>query len=235
MVLLRRCENFGNMIHLIIATRNAHKAQEIQAILGSAFNCVSLQNFLNVPAVAESADTFAGNASLKAAQIAVWLHGNTACTAPSESGEAFVLADDSGLEVDALAGAPGVHSARFAALDSQREGNSSDAANNGKLLRLLANTPAEKRTARFRCVLALVPLAVPQPPPDFFEGTCEGRIATAASGHGGFGYDPLFIPAGFTISFAELGDEIKNQMSHRARALAKLRECFAARVSKISR
>jgi XTP/dITP diphosphohydrolase len=138
-----------------------------------------------------------------------------------------VLADDSGLEVDALHGAPGVHSARFAALESGA--NSPDTANNEKLLRLLKNVPEEKRTARFRCVLALI--AVPSSPvsqPElaasakFFSGACEGRIAVAPSGQGGFGYDPLFIPLGHEQSFAELGEDEKNKLSHRAKALDQL-------------
>jgi XTP/dITP diphosphohydrolase len=139
--------------------------------------------------------------------------------------EGFVLADDSGLEVDVLDGAPGVNSARFAALDTGRPGNSSDADNNAKLLRLLRDVPPEKRTARFRCVLAFVPVHPPSaiPQPRFFEGVCEGRIGDAPRGQGGFGYDPLFIPNGFNQTFAELGEETKNRLSHRARALAALK------------
>jgi len=149
----------------------------------------------------------------------------------------LVLADDSGLEVDALGGAPGVHSARFAALDAGRLGNSSSVENNAKLLRLLGDTPLDKRTARFRCVLALTPVlnsAAQWASPvcyaeegelhtELFEGTCEGRIGFAPRGEGGFGYDPLFIPEGHEATFAELGEEVKNGMSHRSRALALLR------------
>jgi len=138
-----------------------------------------------------------------------------------------------------LNGAPGVHSARFAALDKSE--NSRDADNNAKLLRLLKNVPAEKRTARFRCVIALVP--VPEQKiesaspvcfadefePHLFDGACEGRIQFSASGHGGFGYDPLFVPGGFTQSFAELGEDVKNELSHRAKALAKLKVFFPAK------
>jgi XTP/dITP diphosphohydrolase len=142
-----------------------------------------------------------------------------------------VLADDSGLEVDALHGAPGVHSARFAALDSGAPGNSSDAENNAKLLRLLKDIPREQRSARFRCVLALADIspASAAQAPQFFEGACEGRIEFAPSGGGGFGYDPLFVPEGFTQSFAELGEDVKNRLSHRARAFAKFREAFKPR------
>ena len=137
----------------------------------------------------------------------------------------LVLADDSGLEVDALDGAPGVYSARFAALDAGTRTNSSDAENNAKLLRLLEKVPMERRTARFRCALAVVEV---QPrsaigPPHIFDGVCEGQIAFDPSGKGGFGYDPLFVPTGYQESFAELGESVKNALSHRAKALARLR------------
>ena len=143
----------------------------------------------------------------------------------------FVLADDSGLEVDAIGGQPGVHSARFAALDSGLPGNAPDADNNAKLLRLLKDVPMEKRTARFRCVLALVAIT-PQSAlhtPHLFDGACEGRILFGASGRGGFGYDPLFVPEGFDQSFAELGADVKNRLSHRALALEKLKAHFTSR------
>lgn len=153
-----------------------------------------------------------------------------------------VLADDSGLEVDVLNGAPGVQSARFAALDRGGNGHSTDAENNAKLLRLLREVPAEKRTARFRCVIALTPVvpaeqgnASPVCAADereslteLFDGACEGRITFAPSGGKGFGYDPLFVPDGQTQSFAELGDDVKNRLSHRALALKKLGERFAS-------
>jgi XTP/dITP diphosphohydrolase len=159
-----------------------------------------------------------------------------------------VLADDSGLEVDVLNGAPGVHSARFAALDKNE--NSHDADNNAKLLRLLKDVLMEKRTGRFRCVIALaevvggasVPasrgqekvaaeerLAGTLAPPMLFDGACEGRIQFSASGGGGFGYDPLFVPDGFKESFAELGEAVKNGLSHRAKALAKLKMFFTTK------
>lgn len=152
----------------------------------------------------------------------------------------FVLADDSGLEVDALNGAPGVHSARFAALDSAKSGNTPDADNNVKLLRLLKDVPLEKRTARFHCVIALTPVlpekvevASPVCYADEFEmqtrlfdGVCEGRMIFEPRGKNGFGYDPLFVPVGFEQTFAELGADTKNKLSHRARALQKLREYF---------
>ncbi len=211
---------------LIIATRNAHKVQEIRAILGGAFRYLTLNELPGAPAVAEDAETFAGNASKKAGELARWLEQVPGSGFRVPGSSAFVLADDSGLEVDALGGAPGVHSARFAALDDPNaSGNSPDAANNAKLLRLLADVPMERRTARFRCVMALVgvnsqwSIANSQ----VFDGVCEGRISLAASGQGGFGYDPLFVPTGFEQSFAELGEEVKNRISHRAKALAGLR------------
>jgi len=152
----------------------------------------------------------------------------------------YVLADDSGLEVDALNGAPGVHSARFAALDTGQPGNSPTAENNAKLLRLLGDLPLDQRTARFRCVLALTP--VPRPTggmkaeacrmqTELFEGTCEGRIDVAPRGRCGFGYDPLFVPRGYEQTFGELSEEVKNRLSHRAGALAKLKYRLAGIVA----
>jgi XTP/dITP diphosphohydrolase len=226
----------------VVATRNAHKAQEIRAILGNRFEILTLNDFPGAPPVVEDASTFAGNATKKAVELAQWLADRTANHQTEihfpYPDELSVLADDSGLEVDALNGAPGVHSARFAAMDTGHEGNSPDADNNAKLLRLLKDVPAARRTARFRCVLALTPVlpieeTAASPvcaanPLEFqtliFQGTCEGQIAFAPAGKGGFGYDPLFLPAGFDRSFAELGEEVKNGMSHRARALAALRE-----------
>jgi len=140
----------------------------------------------------------------------------------------YVLADDSGLEVDALNGAPGVHSARFAALDGAGADNSPDRANNAKLLRLLEGVPAARRTARFRCVLAVRRWFPPSAAGNvLFEGVCAGRIGLQPAGGGGFGYDPLFIPEGCSQSFAELGDAVKNSRSHRALALQKLRDYLA--------
>jgi XTP/dITP diphosphohydrolase len=169
------------MTTLLIATRNAHKVREIKAILGAPFLFLTLNDFPAAPQVREDADTFAGNAAKKAGELARWLASRPPVTGPSPQ---FVIADDSGLEVDALNGAPGVHSARFAAGDGKK--NSPDAENNAKLLRLLQDVPQERRTGRFRCVLALVPVG--EPAARIFAGACEGRIQWAASGHGGFGY-----------------------------------------------
>jgi XTP/dITP diphosphohydrolase len=227
------------MITLLIATRNAHKVGEIRAILGDGFRYLTLNDVPNPPEVIEDAGTFAGNATKKAVVLARWLGESqgllSKAAAPGDS--LYVLADDSGLEVDALGGAPGVHSARFAALDTGQPGNSPTAENNAKLLRQLGDTPLDKRTARFRCVVALTPVvrsASQSASPvcyadeleletELFAGSCEGRIGLAPRGRGGFGYDPLFIPAGYDRTFGELDEAIKNALSHRARALGLLR------------
>ena len=237
-----------DMVILFVATANAHKMQEIRAILGERFHYLTLNNFPGAPKAVEDADTFDGNAVKKAVGLAEWLARRQNGKRGGQSAEHFVLADDSGLEVDALDGAPGVHSARFAALDESGDraspgaaANAGDAANNAKLLRLLKDVPPEKRTARFRCVLALAPV-LPETQKgsspvcyadevelrtELFHGVCEGRIGFAPQGQAGFGYDPLFIPDGYHQSFAELGKAVKNTLSHRAKALARLRERLA--------
>jgi len=226
------------MTTLLIATRNEHKVGEIRSILGSGFECLSLREFPDAPEVVEDAGTFAGNATKKAVALARWLAARDRRSHGSGSRITWVLADDSGLEVDALNGEPGVHSSRFSALDSGAPGNSSSADNNAKLLRLLAGVPPVKRSGRFRCVLALTPVghadnAMTSPvcyadeaelQTEIFEGACEGRLGFELRGQGGFGYDPLFLPQGYDQTFAELGEEVKNGLSHRARALAKLKE-----------
>jgi len=206
---------------LVIATGNAHKIAEIQSILGDGFRCRGLKEFPAAPSPVEDGETFAANATIKARSIASWLAASQADHFGDDP--VYVLADDSGLEVDALDGAPGVHSARFAALDTGAPGNSSDADNNAKLLRLLRDVPDEQRTARFRCTLSLLPLHDANVEPFICDGTCEGSLQHAPSGAGGFGYDPLFIPAGHDRSFAELGEDIKNALSHRARAVERLK------------
>ena len=217
------------MTTIVIATRNAHKVGEIRAILGGASQFLTLNDFSDPPKVVEDAGTFAGNATKKAVELARWL----AVTFPPTrySSPLFVLADDSGLEVDALDGAPGVHSARFAAPDSAKSGNTSDTDNNARLLQLLKDVPLEKRRARFQCVIALVAVdsqsAIRNP--QLFDGACEGRIGFAPRGKNGFGYDPLFVPVGFEQSFAELGEDVKNKLSHRARALEKLKAFFTTK------
>jgi XTP/dITP diphosphohydrolase len=229
------------MIRLVIATRNEHKVEEIRAILGPGFECLALNDLAGAPEVVEDATTFAGNATKKAVELARWLTFNPANTSSLDPGDdLFVLADDSGLEVDALGGSPGVHSARFAALDTGKAENSPAAENNQKLLRLLRDVPRQKRSARFRCVLALTPVSGPETQSaspvcyadefetatEIFEGACEGRIGLELQGEGGFGYDPLFYPAGFDRTFGELGAELKNRLSHRSQALERLRQRF---------
>lgn len=189
------------MTHLLVATRNAHKTAEIASMLAGVLEVADLHSLPDAPEVEETGSTFAGNAALKATAISLFTGG-------------WALADDSGIEVDALDGAPGVHSARFAG-DS-----ATDADNNRLLLARLAALPDAPRTARFRCVLALANngalIAT-------FDGTVEGRVIEALRGPGGFGYDPLFIPDGHDTTFGELSAGIKNAISHRSRALAKLR------------
>jgi XTP/dITP diphosphohydrolase len=235
------------MTRLLIATRNAHKVGEIRAILGAQFQFLTLKEFPAAPKVVEDADTFAGNAEKKAVELAKWLSKKHRTSNIEHRTLNFVLADDSGLEVDALDGAPGVHSARFAALDRSADGSSAssaintpDADNNAKLLRLLKDVPVERRTARFHCVIALVEVPVgkievaspvcyaDEFEPQTFDGVCEGRIIFGPRGKNGFGYDPLFVPIGFEQTFAQLGEDVKNQLSHRARALAKLKASLCA-------
>jgi XTP/dITP diphosphohydrolase len=217
-------------MHILIATRNRHKVEEIRAILGPERQFSTLADFPAAPVAVEDQGTFEGNATKKAVTLASWLAGRS-------GGIDFVLADDSGLEVDALNGAPGVHSARFAGLDRGEEENTPDHLNNAKLLRLLAGIPPEKRTGRFRCVIAFTPVpgaAVELASPScalneaefgtlLFSGACEGRVLERAQGGKGFGYDPLFVPRGFDRSFAELGEAVKNKISHRSQALDKLK------------
>lgn len=218
---------------LVLATRNRHKAEEIRALLGPGWRCLTLADFPGAPPVEEDGDSFAANARKKALSLVAWLRSVPQLPGLDPGAEVWILADDSGLEVDALGGLPGVHSARFAALDSGQPGNSRDEDNNAKLLRLLARVPAGQRGARFRCVVALAPVrggaAATGDEVHLFEGTCAGQIELAPRGTGGFGYDPLFRPEGFTQTFAELGEAQKNQLSHRARALAQVRAWLESR------
>ncbi|MBC8206590.1 MAG: RdgB/HAM1 family non-canonical purine NTP pyrophosphatase [Kiritimatiellales bacterium] len=189
----------------VIATRNAHKLEEIRAIFdtpstmlstGESLDVLSALDFPNVPDTIEDRDTLEGNAIKKAQEL---------CDATG----LMTLADDSGLEVEAMDGAPGVYSARYAGEPCDYENN------NAKLLRELAGQ--NNRRARFRTVMAL---ARPGEEPLTVEGKCEGTIIDELRGEHGFGYDPLFVPDGFDQTFAELPAETKNKISHRARALA---------------
>jgi XTP/dITP diphosphohydrolase len=193
---------------IVIATRNAGKARELEELLkGLASRIESLRDADAVALPPEGDRSYAENALAKARAVAA------ALGVPS-------LGDDSGLEVDALAGGPGLRSARFA-------GEAADAAaNNALLLESLAGLPLERRSARFRCALALIE---PNGREVVVEETCEGRILEAPRGSRGFGYDPLFLPAGETRTFAELPPSVKDAISHRGRAAATLRDLIRGR------
>jgi XTP/dITP diphosphohydrolase len=192
------------MKELILATGNAHKVEEFAELLaGLPYKVQSAAICGGMPAVEETGSTFAENARLKAAAL---------CRAAPPGAE--VLADDSGLEVDALDGAPGVYSARYAGVQA------SDEANVAKLLQALEGVPSKARSARFRCVLCRIG---PEKQVEFFQGRCEGRIATAPRGKKGFGYDPVFVPEGYEMTFAQLGEAVKHQLSHRAMAVRAMR------------
>jgi XTP/dITP diphosphohydrolase len=184
---------------LMVATRNRHKTGEIRAMLGDRYEVSDANDAEGLPHVEETGDTFLENAKLKAVEISRHIDG-------------IVLSDDSGLEVDALGGAPGVWSARFGGVEGDH------ARNNRRLLQELENVPPERRAARFRCVMVLARNGEMLAD---FDGAVEGRIIGELRGDGGFGYDPLFVPEGHDATFAELGDSVKNRLSHRARALAK--------------
>lgn len=193
----------NQQITLTLASRNRHKAEEIAAILPPHFTVKTLADYPELPEIEETGTTFAANAALKACGISALIPG-------------WVLADDSGLCVDALGGAPGVYSARYAG----EHGN--DAANNAKLLADLAALPADtSRTARFMCAICLAEQGIIKTE---VCGKVEGCIATTPSGTNGFGYDPLFIPNGYSCTMAELSAEVKNTISHRADALRLLAE-----------
>ena len=186
------------MQDLLVATGNSHKTAEIRAILGAGYVVSDLKAHPELPEVEETGTTFLENATLKAVEI-------------SKQVEGLILSDDSGLEVDALGGEPGVYSSRYAG----EAGN--DAANNKKLLHELQGE--DSRTARFRCVMVLAQdgevLAS-------FDGAVEGRMLSELHGEGGFGYDPLFVPDGYDQTFSQLSEGIKNQLSHRAVAMQKV-------------
>lgn len=190
---------------LIIATGNAHKTEEFAQLLAdSDFEVRSAKLCGGMPEIDETGTTFAANAQLKAEALRK--------IAPEGS---WVLADDSGLEVDALGGAPGIYSARYAGAQA------TDLENLEKLLDALTDVAPSERSARFRCALCVI---APDGRVLHVDGTCEGRISDAPSGEGGFGYDPVFVPYGYEQSFAELGEAVKGELSHRARAVQALLE-----------
>ena len=191
------------MKKLVVATTNRGKLVEIEACLsGLDYQLMSLSDFENPPSVVEDAETFEGNARKKAIEI---LHHYGYPT----------LADDSGLEVDFLNGAPGVRSARFGAPGLDDKGRCE------YLLEVLKDVPLPERGARFQTILIY---ATPSTEPVVFKGTLQGHISLTPAGQSGFGYDQVFVPDGMNQTVAELGPTIKNQISHRAKAL----QAFAA-------
>jgi XTP/dITP diphosphohydrolase len=198
---------------LLIATNNAGKILELTALLANLpLRLRQLSEFPQIEEVEETGNTFAENASFKATQ-----YGRQA--------NLLTLADDSGLEVDALNGAPGVLSARYAGP------NATDADRNARLLEELGLAVDGRRTARFVCAIALYDPSTEAT--EIFHGTCEGHIAQHPRGQHGFGYDPLFIPSGHTQTFSELSEAVKQQISHRSRALAAVRAYLNGRFSRI--
>ena len=192
------------MQSLLIATRNPGKVEEIENILAdSRWSFSSLQTFPDVETPAETGATYAENAILKARYYAL-------------ATGMYALADDSGLEVEALGGAPGVYSARYAGA------NASDADRRALLLAELARIPDVNRRARFLAAVAISDAKGSVL--NVSEGICEGTIISSSRGAGGFGYDPLFVPDGYSQTFAELPEDIKNRISHRARALINTRD-----------
>jgi XTP/dITP diphosphohydrolase len=185
----------SNLPRLIIATRNPHKTEEIRVLLGHQFEIFDVTAFPELPEIEETGSTFLENARLKAIGI-------------SQRVDGWVLADDSGLEVDALNGAPGVWSSSFGGEEGNHEKN------NHRLIREMVEQ--NDRHARFLCTLVL---AKDGEEKAVFRGSVEGTIIQSLSGTGGFGYDPLFIPEGHSKTLAELGAEIKSQLSHRAKAI----------------
>jgi XTP/dITP diphosphohydrolase len=187
---------------LLIATRNRHKTREIGQMLGSGWEVRDLVSLPHAPKIEETGATFEENAALKALAISQIFTG-------------LVLADDSGLEVDALNGAPGVYSARFAGIDAN------DAENRFLLIDELKKLGGDEYPARFRCVIVLASQGELL---GSFAGVINGKVILQERGDSGFGYDSMFIPQGYMETFGELQSEIKNSLSHRGRALAKALE-----------
>ena len=203
---------------IVLATRNAQKARELKTILGCRIQVLTLDQVAFSGEMTETGATLEENAGIKARQVAIRIRAEKRL-AP----ETFViaLADDSGLEVDALGGAPGVRSARYAGESAN------DRANVRKLLGALTGLPGQRRRARFRCVLAAIPVRPGQTEDVsaiMFEGICEGRIGYRPKGVHGFGYDPIFFPLGSCRTFAEITAKKKNELSHRAMAMAKFKD-----------
>lgn len=195
-------------MEIVLATKNKKKVEEMSRILsGMDITILTLDDFPSCPDVEEDRDTFEGNALKKALSVSKYTNN-------------IAVADDSGLEVYALNGAPGVMSARYAGK------NADDIANIGKLLNEMKDIPDEKRGARFVCCIAL---AYPDGNAETFFGFAEGRIGREPRGRRGFGYDPVFYPSGYDVTFAEMSPEEKDALSHRGKALEK----FKAYIMKI--
>jgi XTP/dITP diphosphohydrolase len=203
------------MKHILIATSNPGKLRDFAGAAASfGIEIAAIPNFASLPAVVEDGQTFEENARKKAESYSREVPGE------------IVLADDSGLEVDALKGAPGVHSARYAAdAPHLMSNNTDDEANNLRLLRELKNVPSDKRSSRFVCVIAA---ARDGQTLELFRGECEGTILNSPRGTNGFGYDPLFYFPQIQKSFAELTPEEKAQYSHRGAAFRKFLSWYQA-------
>lgn len=190
---------------IVLATKNNHKIREIEALFDDmAIQFLSLKDFPNVPDIVEDADTFEGNALKKARAAAEWT-------------KEVAMADDSGLQVDALNGEPGVYSSRYAGE------NAADKENNKKLLNEIKGIPFEKRGARYKCIIAVV---FPSGEEKMAEGECKGFIAFEPKGKNGFGYDPIFYLPEYNKTMAELSPEEKNKISHRAKAICNIKKIF---------
>jgi XTP/dITP diphosphohydrolase len=203
---------------LVVATRNKKKLMEIRGLLADLdFNVLSIEDFDSIPEIHEDGSTFEENARKKAVQVA-------------RITKRLTLADDSGLEIDHLGGEPGVRSARFAGE------NATDQDRNRKILDLLKGVPRHKRKARFTCAIAVANPDVRDglgkisalPEVEIAIGVCQGEIAFEPRGNKGFGYDPIFIVPAYNKTFAELGQEKKNQISHRALALKRAKDLLGA-------
>lgn len=197
-------------IRVVLATRNRHKIREMMAILGDleGLRCLSLERFPGIPEVSEDGRTLEENAILKVRQAVV-------------STGLLSLAEDTGLEIDALGGRPGVRSARFAGEKASYEDNVA------RVLELMKAVTKDHRSARFRSVVAIME---PDGQLRSFEGICPGTIIAERRGSEGFGYDPVFVPEGYDLTFSEMDQPEKNRISHRARALEEVKKYFGEKI-----
>jgi XTP/dITP diphosphohydrolase len=200
-----------NISKLLLATHNKHKAEEFQVMLRDfGVEVLTLDAFPQVGEIVEDAETIEGNALKKAKEV-------------FERTGVSAMADDTGLEVFYLNKAPGVYSSRYAGPEATYADNCR------KLLKSLKGVPPRRRGAQFRCVLALV---TPDAAPIFAEGVCPGVITESPRGEAGFGYDPIFIPDGYRQTFAEMPLDVKNGISHRGRAIQKMKELLSSHIKK---